>query len=132
MAAEQVEAKYQVKDEHGNAVMDTDAEGKQTPLYNGASVSYDFGDDLDAAVSLCGAEAVFSNYVANAKVALQGIVRAKLKAGMTTEGIQELVNAWKPGMVMAKTQVNPEEALMAAFPTWSAEKQQAFLAKLGV
>ena len=127
-ALETVEARYQQKDENNNSIMDSD--GK--PVWADASVEYDFGDDLDQAIAKCGAEAVFSNYCANARVALQGIVRAKLKQGMDNTAIQALVNEWKPGTVLAKTVINPEDAIKNAFATWSPEKKAAFLAQLGV
>ena len=128
MAREAEEAKYQLKDEHSNPI--TDEEGKVT--YSGVSVEYDFGDDLDAAVSLAGAEVVFSNYKANSKVALQSIIRAKHKAGSNADTIQDFVDTWKPGMVIERAAVAPEAAIMNAFPNWSDEKKAEFLAKLGV
>lgn len=128
MAMETVKARYQVKDEEGNTVMDDD--GK--PMWAEAEVEYDFGDDLDGAIDLCGAETVFSNYKANATVALQGLIRSKLKAGVPADQIQEIVAAWRPGMVMEKTQVDPATAIKNAFNTWSPEKKAEFLASLGV
>ena len=128
MAREVVEAKYQLKDEHGNTL--TDEEGKAN--YSGVQVEYDFGDDLDGAVALAGAEVVFSNYKANSKVALQSIMRAKNKAGVYADTIQAFVDTWKPGMVIERTAVAPENAIMNAFPNWSDEKKAEFLAKLGV
>ena len=128
MTMETVKARYQVKDEEGNTVLD--GEGK--PSWQEAEVEYDFGDDLDGAVDLCGAETVFSNFKANATVALQGLMRSKLKAGLGADQIAALVSAWKPGMVMEKTQVDPATAIKNAFNTWSPEKKAEFLASLGV
>jgi len=125
---ESIEARFQVKDENGEAVVD--GEGKA--LWESVCVEYDFGDDLNSATELCGSDAVFSNYKANARVALQSILRAKLKAGFTGDQIQSLVDAWKPGMVIEKTQVDPATAIKNAFATWSPEKKAAFLAELGV
>lgn len=125
---ETVEAKYQMKDENGNAI--TDDEGKV--MYEEVTVEYDFGDDLDAAVALCGADVVFSQYKANAKVALQGILRAKKKAGLADAAIQTVADAWKPGMVAERTAVDPAVAIQNAFATWTDEKKANFLAKLGV
>lgn len=128
MAKETVSARYQTKDENGNAVLDADGKA----VWQETDVTFDFGDDLDQAIALCGAETVFSNYKANATVALQGVIRAKLKAGMTQDQIQALVNEWKPGTVLAKTAVDPEQAIKSAFSTWSPEKQAEFLRTLGV
>jgi hypothetical protein len=128
MASQTVEARYQVKDKDGNVVLNEENQ----PSWVQAAVNYDFGDNLDSAVELCGAEAVHSNYVANAKVGLQSIIRAKLKAGLSVDNIQALVDAWKPGMVIEKTQVDPAVAVKNMFAGWSAEKQAQFLADLGV
>lgn len=123
-----VEAKYQIKDENGNAVLDE--EGK--PTWAGAIVSYDFGDTLDDAIALCGREVVHSQYMANARVGLQAIVRAKVKAGLSQDQIQSAVNAWKPGMVVEKTTVDPLVAFSNAFKAGSPEKRAELLAMLGV
>ena len=125
---ETVEARFQLKDENGNAV--TDTEGKVQ--WEEVSVEYDFGDDLDAAVELCGADVVYSQYKSNAKVALQGIMRAKLKASLPSDQIQAIADAWKPGMVAERTAVDPATAIQNAFNTWSDEKKAEFLAKLGI
>lgn len=126
MALEKVEAKTQIKDLNGDVV--TDEEGKVT--YSAVSIEYDFGDDLDAAVALAGVEVVFSNYKANSKVALQSIMRAKAKAGMDADAIQAFADTWKPGMVVERTAVAPEQAIMSAFANWDEEKRNAFLSKL--
>jgi hypothetical protein len=128
MAKETIEAKYQLKDENNNAIVDE--EGK--PTWQVESVEYDFGDNLDDAVDLCGADVVYSQYKANAKVALQGIIRAKMKAGLDNDAIQAVCDAWKPGMVAERTAVDPATAIQNAFATWSDEKKAEFLAKLGV
>lgn len=123
-----IEARFQLKDAEGNVIMDE--EGK--PTWRSASAEYDFGDDLDASVELCGAETVHSNYVANATISLQSVIRAKLKAGLTPDQITTVVAGWKPGMVVEKTTIDPETAIKSAFSTWPVEKQREFLAGLGV
>lgn len=128
MALETVTAKMQLKDENGNAIVDE--EGKVTT--SEAAVEYDFGDDLTAAVDLCGEDTVFSNYKANAKVALQSIIRTGMKAGLSAEQIQDRCSAWKPGMVAERVAVDPSTAIANAWENWSDEKKAEFLAKLGV
>lgn len=128
MAMETVEARYLEKNEAGETMLDED--GK--PVYIAASAEYDFGDDLDSAVALCGAETVHSNYRANAKVALQGIVRAKKKAGHTDEEIQSVVTRWKPGMVAEKSTIDPAVAFEQMFKSSSPEKRAELLARLGI
>ena len=131
MAIQKVTAKYAVKDTNGNSVMIDGPEGPEASVIE-CSVDYDFGADLNSAIEMAGAEAVFSNYVANAKVALQGIIRAKLKAGNTPEQIQAVAASWKPGMVAEKTVVDPVAAVKAAFATWTPEQKTAYLKELGV
>ena len=128
MALETVTAKMQLKDENGNAIVDE--EGKVTTQET--EVTYDFGDDLSAAVELCGEDTVFSNYKANARVALQSIIRTGMKAGLSADQIQARCDAWKPGMVAERVQVDPSTAIANAWENWSDEKKAEFLAKLGV
>lgn len=128
MAVEQLDARFQLKDENGN--VQVDEEGK--PSWQSASVQFDFGDDLNQASEMFGAEVVFSLYKAQAKVAGQALIRAKLKSGLPTDQLQGIFDAWKPGMVMERVSVNPEDAIKAAFASWSPEKQAEFLSKLGV
>lgn len=128
MAMEQLDARYQLKDETGNVLVDE--EGK--PTWAQASINYDFGDDLNQASEMFGTEVVFSLYRAQAKVAGQALIRAKLKSGLPTDQLQGVFDVWKPGMVMERVSVNPEDAVKAAFASWSPEKQAEFLAKLGV
>ena len=128
MAKELVVAKMQLKDENGNAILDD--EGKVT--YNEASAEYDFGDNLDSAVELCGADTVYSNYRANSKVALQGVMRNLIKAGKTPDEIQSAVDGWKPGLVMEKVTVDPKAAFAAAFMNYPLEKKLEMLRNLGV
>lgn len=128
MAMEQLDARYQLKDENGNVLVDE--EGK--PTWAQASINYDFGDDLNQASEMFGTEVVFSLYRAQAKVAGQALIRAKLKSGLPTDQLQGVFDVWKPGMVMERVSVNPEDAVKAAFASWSPEKQAEFLAKLGV
>lgn len=128
MAVERLDARFQLKDENGN--VQVDEEGK--PSWQSASVQFDFGDDLNQASEMFGAEVVFSLYRAQAKVAGQALIRTKLKSGLPTDQLQSIFDTWKPGMVMERVSVNPEDAIKAAFASWSLEKQAEFLAKLGV
>lgn len=129
MPIETVKAKTQIKDAQGNVILDD--EGK--PSYKEVAVDYDFGDNLQSAVDLCGSEdVVFSNYVSAARINLQAILRAKLTQGMDADAIQTFVSSWKPGMQLERQQVNPEAAVINAFENWPEEKKMEFLRKLGV
>lgn len=71
------------------------------------TVKYDFGDSLADLTALCstgktpeeGEKIVFSNAVQNLTVSLQSKIRAGIKAGKSSEEIQESVSAWVPGFV---------------------------------
>jgi len=129
MALEQISAKFQVKDENGNAVLD--GEGK--PVWEEGTVNYDLGDTLEAAIENFGADVVFSNYKSNARVALQGIMRAKMmKQGLKGEALQSFMSTYKLGVALERTAVNPVEAVKNAFTGWDAEKKAEFLRQLGV
>lgn len=123
----EISAKYQVKDESGNAVL---VDGQ--PRWDECAIEYDMGDTLDASVDLFGKEAVHSQFIAGAKVAIQGIMRAKMKQGMTADQIKDFFANYKVGMVLERTQVDPLQATVAAFATWSDEKKAEFLKTLGI
>jgi len=128
MAMEAISARYQVKDENGNAVLD--GEGKA--VWQECSVEYDLGDSIEAASEKFGSDVVFSQFKANARVVIQGIIRAKLKAGLSAEKIQEFISTYVLGVAVEKTQVDPVQAVKAAFATWTPEKQKEYLRELGV
>lgn len=96
-------------------------------------VKYNFGDNLEDAVALFGAEVVFSNFKQNAVIALQGLVRRHLEMKedkrKTDEQILATVNAWKPGVATVKT-TDKKAIIMEAFGKMSAEDQKALLEQL--
>ena len=128
MAMTKLSAKYQEKDENGNATLD--AEGK--PIWTEIEGEYDFGENLQEAIDKFGAEVVFSQYLANAKVKIQGIMRDRKKAGQTDGQISEFLTTYVLGEVIERAQVNPMEAVKSAFAQWDDEKKKAFLAELGI
>jgi hypothetical protein len=125
---EVVDARYQLKDENNNVILDD--EGK--PTYFELSAEYDFGDDLDDSVEKFGSEVVHSNFRANAKVGVQGLMRSWSKAGLAQEQIQARLDNHKIGVTGEKVVVDPATAIQNAFATWPDEKKAEFLASLGV
>ena len=93
------------------------------------SIVYDFGADLDGAVSKFGADVVMSNFVSKATITAQAAIRRFIEAGLSDEEIQEKMSAWQPGVALDRT-VDPVAALMGKFGNMSAEEQGELLAKL--
>lgn len=69
-----------------------------------ASVNYDFGDNLDEATELFGADVVFARFKAASVVDLQALIRRHLDSDTPKSAteIQELATAWKPGVQTKK------------------------------
>lgn len=127
MASTEIKARYQVKDENGNAVLN---EG--SPMWVDVAGQYDFGENLNDAADKFGADVVFSQFVSGATVKIQALMRDKKKAGQTDEQIQEFLNTYKIGMVVERTAVNPLEAFKAAFKMMTPEQQRQQLIDLGI
>jgi len=92
-----------------------------------ATLQYDFGNDLDDAVAKFGAGVVFSNFVQNAIIVLQGAMRSRLQKG---GDVAALATIWKPGVKLQAVARDPKAAAIAAFATMSAEEKKKFLADL--
>ena len=128
MAKQEIKARYQEKDENGAAILD----GEGSAVWTDVTCEYDFGETLDEAKDMFGADVVFSQFVAAAKVKVQSIIREKKKAGQTPEQIQEYLNTYKVGMIVERTAVNPLEAFKAAFKLMTPEQQREQLIALGI
>lgn len=91
-----------------------------------ASVEYDFGDNLDEAVTLFGAEVVFSRFKAASIVDLQALIRRHLEGETpkTQAEIQALATEWKPGVASRKRKSTKEKAEELFANLSPAEKQQ--------
>lgn len=96
-----------------------------------ATVHYDFGDDLDGAVELFGADVVYNKFVAASTVDLQALIRRCLTGEnpKTEEEIQEAVSEWKPGVSTRKRKSAKEKA-SEALEALSDEDRQALLEQL--
>jgi hypothetical protein len=108
----QISAKKQIDNEEKSAV-----------------INYDFGETLEEASKMFGAEVVFTNFRANAKITAQAAIRRMLEKGMTQEQIQEKMAGWKPGVAI-DTSVDPLTAMMAKYATMSPEDQKKFIEDL--
>ena len=128
MAKQEIKARYQEKDENGAAILD----GEGAAIWTDVTCEYDFGETLDEAKDMFGADVVFSQFVAAAKVKIQSIIREKKKAGMSAEAIQAYLDGYKIGMIVERTAVNPLEAFKAAFKLMTPEQQREQLIALGI
>ncbi|MHA1970735.1 MAG: hypothetical protein ACTSXE_02690 [Candidatus Thorarchaeota archaeon] len=100
------------------------------------TVEYDFGGSLDEAVEKFGAEVVFSNFVRQAKVGLQAIVRSNAKqlneAGTeyakSDDEVIAALASWSPsdGTV---NRVSKSDKLDKILGTMGEEERAEFLAK---
>jgi hypothetical protein len=113
--SEAYHATYNKKDEGGNILESQEL-----------TAEYDFGSNTQEAVELFGEEVVFSTFKAQAVVKLQSVMRSAAKAG---KDVQEVVNAWKPGVARVRGK-SPVEKALSAFGKMSPEEQQAFIASL--
>lgn len=92
-------------------------------------VYVDLGDGLEDAVQKFGADVVFSNFQAQAKIRVQAIIRDLMTEGKTDEEIQDFMNSWKPGVTRERN-IDPLAAFVNKFKTMTAEEQEAKLAEL--
>jgi hypothetical protein len=96
-----------------------------------ATVTFDFGDDLDGAVELFGADVVFSRFVSAATVDLQALIRRNLSGEepKSEEEIQGIVSEWRPGVSTRKRKSAKEKAA-EAIDALSDDERQALLDSL--
>ena len=94
------------------------------------SVYYNFGVDLQAAVELFGADQVFSGFVSDCRVGLQGVLRKALEAGLDEDKLQEIADEYKPGTRATRFSKDPKKQWMDAWAKMSAEDRKAMLEKV--
>ena len=92
------------------------------------SVDYDFGDNLDEAVSVYGEEVVFSRYKAAAVIDLQAYMRNQIRAEKSEAEIRTAVSEWKPGVKQSSGK-SKEERAREILGKLSAEERAAILAE---
>ena len=92
-------------------------------------VNYDFGGNVEGAVSKFGADVVYSNFVRAAKITAQAVMRRLAEGGKSDEEIADTMAAWKPGVQLERT-VDPVAAMLKKFGSMDAEAQAKFIADL--
>ena len=89
----------------------------------------DLGDNCQDAINKFGEEVVFTNFVSQAKIRAQAIMRDMLTEGKTDAEISDFMASWKPGTTRERS-FDPTAALLNKFEKLTPEEQQEYLAKL--
>ncbi len=92
-------------------------------------VEYDMPETLAALQEKFGEEAVASAAQDSFTIAIQALIRRHFDKSQ--EEIEELVNAWQPGVRGPVTKKTPLEKAQAALRQMSAEDRAALLASIG-
>jgi len=92
------------------------------------TVNYDFGEDLDAAVELFGADVVHKAFAAQATVSLQSMIRSGIKGEKSDQEIQKNADEWKPGA--RKPARSKAEKVLDQFAEMDADAKAALLKEL--
>jgi len=67
------------------------------------AVGYDFGENVEQAIEMFGAEVVHSNFIRASKITLQAVMRRSLEANKTDEDISNIAASWKPGVALERS-----------------------------
>ncbi len=109
---------------------ETNKEGEEVAVYESAVIDFDFGENLADAVAQYGEEPVFTLYVANARVQLQGAIRAQGEAGVAASEIASRLAAYKPGIRMGRATVDPVSALKTQYANADEQGKADLLAEI--
>lgn len=109
--------------------------GKSSDFTRELTVEYELGSNLEEAIELFGADAVYNGFVADARVAIQAIVRAGMKPDkdgktLTDEEIRAKVAEYKVGS-NNRVKVDPMEKVKALLGKMTPEQRAALLAAAG-
>lgn len=92
-----------------------------------ATVLYEFGENLDSAVALYGADCVFKQYKKATTVDVQAGIRRCLETGKIP---QDFADKYKPGQRAEGVAIDPLQAAKIAMQNMDPEARKAFLAEL--
>ena len=93
------------------------------------TVSYDFGDNLQAAVAKFGEEVVFSNMQQSMKISLQALIRRGFDKGLDDEAIVSQAASWIPGVATQRA-ADPVATITAKWQSLDPEARAELLKKL--
>lgn len=94
-----------------------------------ATITYDFGGSVEAAIEKFGSNVVYANFVRSAVITAQAGMRRMLVAGKSQEEIATKMADWKPGVPMEKS-VDVLGAAQKLLANMSDDEKQAFIDKL--
>lgn len=92
-------------------------------------VNYDFGENLQDAISKFGEDVVFTKFKQAAKIDLQAVLRRGIEAGKTDDEIAKLAEQWKPGLVV-RTSKDPIEVIKTKLASLSEEDKRRLIQML--
>ena len=113
----------------GKEVNEITATKKMGDVELSATITYDFGGDLDTAVEMFGKEIVYTNFVRSAVITAQAAMRRWLVDGKSQDEIAEKMGNWKPGVAIERV-VDPIAATLAKFGKMDPAAQAALLSQL--
>lgn len=93
------------------------------------TTTYDFGEDVNKAVELFGAEVVYSGFVRSAVITAQSILRKGIESGLPDADVVAKLEGWKPGVSLTRV-VDTTAAFLRKFEAMSPEEMAATIASL--
>jgi hypothetical protein len=107
----------------------TEVSAKAPKVEKEATIIVDLGENVEDAIARFGAEVVFSNYLANAKIGVQSGIRRYLEAGLDAGAVQAKFENYKPGVTLDRV-VDPIAAMAAKMQKMTPEEREAAFAAL--
>lgn len=92
-----------------------------------ATLTYDFGNNIEEARQMFGDDVVFTNFRQAAKISLQARMRSRLEKD---QDVQELATIWKPGIQLERAPADPIAKAKNAFASMTPEQRLALLEEL--
>ena len=106
---------------------------KATKKINGvdkeATILFDFGGSVEAAIEKFGSNVVYSNFVRSSVITAQAAMRRFLEDGLGQDEIEAKMADWKPGVSLERT-YDPLAALLNKMATMTPEEREAAIEKL--
>ena len=93
------------------------------------TVTTEFGETVEESVQAFGGDVVNSNFIANAKIALQAAMRRLMEAGKADVEIAATCADWRPGVSIQRS-VDPAAAMLAKFGSMTADEQAEYIEAL--